>query len=225
MNTRQRMRATTLQTSSDRFFHVHRWRSVFTSCLAFASVWSAGCLDASPLVVWDGVSGPRFIHGEEKRLSEPVSKATREAVVPSGYLARAQSQSLRWDQSRPSATETTVLHFGPRKLEKLESEPPPPVADTVAFSHEERATTLDSNETVQDITAEVSSITIADLYAQNEKPEPVKEKAIIDEQFVNWVTRRMGDSKVEVPFQLPTENNAEPVAPTERVRVRYRVEP
>jgi hypothetical protein len=87
-------------------------------------------------------------------------------------------------------------------------------------------TSLDAMDDFLEIFPQTDEFTIEDSLATIEVPEPEPKKSVIDENFVNWVTHRMRNSKVEVPFQLPTEvNSEEETAPTERVRVRYRVEP
>ena len=173
-------------------------------------------------VVWEGSSGPRVLGGHSlgPRQDEPQLAAPTE-----GYMANLQTRPLRWGHTRAVATTTTVLRFGPRSLEVLEDLPPPPPEETMQISREEIVTTLDSRETYQDILPQVEVATITDELAGQVETEPLPQRTILDDKFVTWVTRRIDDSKVEVPFQLPTENNTEPVAPTERVRVRYRVEP
>ena len=62
--------------------------------------------------------------------------------------------------------------------------------------------------------------------AEQLTPPETSRRSFLDQKFVNWVTRRMDDTEVEIPFLLPSGSSTEePAAPTERVRVRYRTEP
>lgn len=153
--------------------------------------------------------------------------AAFEAEEPAarGYLAEGPARPLQWREETEAATTTTVLRFGENRVTVSHGSTIAPQQnnDTV------RIEAAPSREVVMPAIYEETApeIVVEDLSAVTETaPERAGRRSVLDEKFVNWVTRRIDDTKVEIPFTLPTEpGEGEPVAPTERVRVRYREEP
>jgi hypothetical protein len=146
----------------------------------------------------------------------------------SGYLASGAARPLRWDQPVDAATSTLVLRF---ETEDDKSETARRAL--IASAAEAREMRLEESALRSLMVMEepprvelVSASPPEPVPMPEEASEPPARGGVLDEQFVNWVTRRIGETKVEIPFQLPTEaTEGDRVAPTERVRVRYRVEP
>lgn len=162
---------------------------------------------------------PEFLEAEPS----PVVTPHRE-----GYLETGPARPLVWADNGMSATSTVVLRFETRA-----AQPPPvstnPAAPDSQFSF---STESDPSQTMvgefetRSLGSRPATVVETAPPAEPPKPEPPPSRSVLDERFLNWVTRRIDDTKVEIPFQLPTEpSEGEMIAPTERVRVRYREEP
>lgn len=164
--------------------------------------------------------------GQVPAEADPLVARTVPAV--DGYLAAGPGRPLRWASPVESATSTVVLRFersdrsrsGNRNLAAADAAP------LSLEANDEPGGVLVAEDST---TYRLQSEQLPPVEVAVEEPEeapPATRRSVLDEKFVNWVTRRMDDTKVEIPFQLPTETTeGEPVAPTERVRVRYRTEP
>lgn len=145
--------------------------------------------------------------------------------VSDGYLRNGVARPLRWAEEPDRSTSMVVLRFEnngvtvsqPGISSQTETEPtvmhetdsPPPVV-----------VRREVEPTV--VVTEQPPVAVA----ATETPEQPTRPTVLDENFVNWVTRRIDETKVEIPFQLPTDpGGGDLITPTERVRVRYREEP
>jgi hypothetical protein len=175
-------------------------------------------------VIWPTGIGDFLV----KRVSTGETQGDRDGTVErnlgtGGYLVSAPGRPLLWDQASPIATTSEVLVF--RDERPLES-------DLDVFSPQAGEGSAESKplDTVSAVNAYETAVEEAGAEQGPAMSESVasngRRGSILDEKFVNWVTRRIDETKVEIPFNLPTEGSiVEPVAPTDRVRVRYRVEP
>jgi len=166
--------------------------------------------------------------GQVPAEADPIVAWTVPAV--DGYLAAGPGRPLRWASPVESATSTVVLRFERSDRSGRSENRNLAAADAAPLSLEangepDGVLMAEDSTTYRMQSEQLSPVEVAVEEPEAESP-PATRRSVLDEKFVNWVTRRMDDTKVEIPFQLPTETTeGEPVAPTERVRVRYRTEP
>lgn len=155
----------------------------------------------------------------EEPVEEILSKGT-------GYLVSAPGRSLAWQEGRA----------GPTRI--FEIQEPSRLSDAGAAgnrdgSRQRGALNPDPPE-MSELTPMVPLKLGEGVPAPEAAEAPVggdtvrrPQGGVFDEDFVNWITRRVDEGKVEVPFRLPVPRSTEPSiqVPDERVRVRYRIEP
>lgn len=139
-----------------------------------------------------------------------------------GYLRTGPARPLLWVDTSPVATTTLVLRFEEKKIET-------PEFSTATLGEETPMGYFDEiSGQPMTLVADRNERSMGATEAAEVVPEPSKvdDRILMNQRFVNWVTQRTDDAKVEIPFMLPSDPNLEePAAPTERVRVRYRTEP
>ncbi|MFP4282191.1 MAG: hypothetical protein ACLFU2_06180 [Opitutales bacterium] len=141
-----------------------------------------------------------------------------------GYLVNAPARDLVWAETTPSPTTTMVMRF-----ERAEPRADAAELAKATESPETRFGPLDAPETSFFEDLPPLPIPLPQSPLEEEEGEDYvvpRRSSVLDEGFVDWVTQGVDESKLEVPFQLPS--GADPVdftPPSERVRLRYRDEP
>ncbi len=209
-----------------------RWR-LYRLCFVIALAQAGVIAPAGPSVrIWPKSIGDYVnVHSRPLLRRTPAAEEQRdgelEPISRRGYLVTGPGRALVWENRMPAATTsfTLDLHKADESADEVNDEPD--LGHAVDDRVERRF--LEA--------AERASVEVAPEMAHSppeiaERDPPSGEEShagrgILDEDFINWVTRRVERTRVEVPFRLPSETltGEQPKAPSDRIGVRYRVEP